>query len=97
LDNVSAAELAKALGHPMRIDIVRRIREAGELSPSEYGETSGETLNNSSYHTRVLKAAGVIEVARTEPRRGALESFYALTGPKAPAATALLDLLAEFQ
>jgi hypothetical protein len=40
-----------------------------------------------------LREAGVLEVVDTAKRRGALEHFYSLTGPRAGIALTVLDLL----
>jgi len=39
----------------------------------------GERLGNVSYHVRILRELGLVELVRTEPRRGALEHFYRAT------------------
>jgi hypothetical protein len=36
MDDRQAAEVAKALSHPLRIAILRGIRERRKVSPSEY-------------------------------------------------------------
>ena len=66
--------LLAALSHPLRIEIVRRCVEPA--SPKEIADDIGENLGNVSYHTRILAAAGVLELERTEPRRGALAHYY---------------------
>jgi DNA-binding transcriptional ArsR family regulator len=85
----------QSLSHPLRIALVRTLRECPELSPVEYARESSERLANVSYHMTVLREAGVIAVAETVARRGAVEHRYALTGRRAKAALALLDLLAD--
>lgn len=67
-----------ALAHPIRrviIDYVSR----GVTSPGEIAAACGETLGVVSYHTRMLRDYGILEVTRTEPRRGALQHFYGFT------------------
>jgi len=42
---------------------------------------------------RALEEAGILAITETAKRRGALEHFYALTGPNAGTALGLMDLL----
>jgi DNA-binding transcriptional ArsR family regulator len=94
MDDLEAAEVAKSLSHPLRIAIVRCAQDRRKLSPSEYARQTDEPLGNVSYHVSALRAAGVLEVVDTAQRRGALEHYYSLTGPKAGIALAVMDLLA---
>ena len=71
--------LAKALLHRLRVQILQRLTEAGEASPSELADALEEPLGNISYHVRVLLKLDCLELVRTEPRRGALEHFYRAT------------------
>jgi DNA-binding transcriptional ArsR family regulator len=68
--------LLKALGHPLRFRMLASITERGEASPTELAREFGHPLATVSHHTRVLRDLGWIELARTEPRRGAVEHFY---------------------
>jgi DNA-binding transcriptional ArsR family regulator len=61
------------------VRILQRLFDAGEASPSEIADALEEPLGNVSYHVRVLRELGCLELARTEPRRGALEHFYRAT------------------
>jgi DNA-binding transcriptional ArsR family regulator len=67
--------LIKALAHPMRVAILD-LMNAGEWSPNELKTALKEGLSQVSYHIKVLKDLGMIELTRTEPRRGAVEHFY---------------------
>lgn len=67
-----------ALAHAIRREIIAGIA-AGRTSPTEAAEHSGRPLGSVSYHFRMLVTYGLIEVARTEPRRGALQHFYRFT------------------
>ncbi|MBS1889414.1 MAG: helix-turn-helix transcriptional regulator [Actinobacteria bacterium] len=93
MDDRKAAEIAKALGHPLRIALIRAIRDQGQLSPTRFSRETGEPLGNVSYHAKALEAAGILRVTETAQRRGALEHFYALSGPNAGIVLAVLDLL----
>ncbi len=67
--------LIKALAHPMRVAILD-LMNAKEWSPNELKTTLDEGLSQVSYHIKVLKDLEMIELTRTEPRRGAVEHFY---------------------
>src|SRR5947199_9417251 len=61
------AERFKALSDPARVSIVNRIAGAGEVCTCQLTEPLGLSQPTVSHHLRVLKEAGLIEVAR---RRG---------------------------
>lgn len=65
----------KALAHPLRERILRALAE-GESSPGDLAETMGAPMGVVSYHMRMLRDYGLVELVRTEPRRGALKHFY---------------------
>jgi DNA-binding transcriptional ArsR family regulator len=71
--------LAKALSHRLRVRVLQRLDEAGEASPKELAQALGEPVGNISYHVRILRELGCVELVRTEPRRGALAHFYRAT------------------
>ena len=71
--------LAKALSHPLRPRILQRLADGAVASPNQLAEALGERLGNVSYHVRILRELGLVELVRTEPRRGALEHFYRAT------------------
>jgi DNA-binding transcriptional ArsR family regulator len=77
-DAVDASAL-KALGHPLRMQMLTLIAERGEASPVEMSRVLGRSLATVSHHARVLRDSGYIELSRTQPRRGALEHFYRAT------------------
>jgi hypothetical protein len=71
--------LGKALSHPVRALILRRMHgPQRRLSPSGFvTETEGITLSTASYHFRQLdQTFGCLEVVDTIRRRGALENIY---------------------
>jgi DNA-binding transcriptional ArsR family regulator len=70
------ATLVKALGHPLRVQILEAITERGEASPIELARAFDQPLATVSHHVRMLRDLGWIELLRAEPRRGALEHFY---------------------
>jgi DNA-binding transcriptional ArsR family regulator len=72
VDQEELAAFLRALGHPMRIAIVCRLGQTGELSPSAFADAHAASLATASHHVRVLAAVGLIQLVRTEPRRRAL-------------------------
>ena len=70
-----AQALIKALGHPLRYQLLTVFTER-EASPNELARELGEGLSQTSYHVKVLSDLGLIELQRTEPRRGAIEHYY---------------------
>ncbi len=94
MNDANAAAVAKALSHPLRIELLRAMRDGRTISPVEYSRESGEPLGNVSYHVKALLSAEIIVTAELVPRRGAMEHFYSLKGKRAKAALGTLDLLA---
>ncbi|HEX4307073.1 MAG TPA: helix-turn-helix domain-containing protein [Solirubrobacterales bacterium] len=95
MDDAAAAQVTKALGHPLRVKYLRALAQRRELSPSEFSRESGEALGNVSYHVKALFDAGVLEVSSMVPRRGAMEHRYSLTGPRAKVSIKVMRLLAK--
>lgn len=76
LQSLSLRErLIKAMTHPLRVEILAHMNEK-EWSPRELEAELGEGLSQVSYHVKVLKDLLLIEMTRTEPRRGAVEHYY---------------------
>lgn len=67
--------LIKALAHPLRVRLLAYMNDR-EWSPNELSEKLNEGLSQVSYHVKVLKDFEMIELTRTEPRRGAVEHYY---------------------
>jgi DNA-binding transcriptional ArsR family regulator len=70
--------LIKALSHPTRGHVLAILNER-VASPNELAKELGEGLSQVSYHVKVLKEYGCIELVKTEPRRGAVEHYYRAT------------------
>jgi DNA-binding transcriptional ArsR family regulator len=70
------AQIARVLSHPLRPRILQILTDRGEASPNEIAAELGVPLGTLSYHTRLLRDAGWIELVREVPRRGAVEHFY---------------------
>jgi DNA-binding transcriptional ArsR family regulator len=67
--------LMKALSHKERVEVLSILSER-EASPNELSEVVKASLSKIAYHVKVLKDFDLIELVRTEPRRGAIEHFY---------------------
>ena len=67
--------LLKAISHPLRHRLLALLDDR-TASPNELARELELPLGRVSYHIRLLADLGVIELVRTEPRRGALEHFY---------------------
>jgi DNA-binding transcriptional ArsR family regulator len=94
MNDADAAQVAKALSHPLRIELVRAMREDRLLSPVGYSRESGEPLGNVSYHVRELLSAEIVALAEIVPRGGAMKHYYELKGRRAKIVLSMLDLLA---
>jgi DNA-binding transcriptional ArsR family regulator len=70
--------IAKALAHPVRAEILKRLGQR-VASPGELAEELDVSLGVVAYHVRMLSEYGCVELVRTEPRRGALQHFYRTT------------------
>lgn len=68
-------DLVKSLAHELRAEILAILNER-MASPNELAKELGEGLSQVSYHVKVLKDFELIEMTRTEPRRGAVEHYY---------------------
>lgn len=69
------SRLIKAMGHPLRFRILRRLNE-GSSSPSTLAKELEEPLGNVAYHVKILLEQDAIELVDTRPVRGAIEHVY---------------------
>src|SRR6476646_4506129 len=67
--------LMRGLSHPLRTRILAVLNERVS-SPNLLSKELHEGLSQVSYHVERLKKLGLIEMTKTEPRRGAVEHFY---------------------
>jgi len=67
--------MSRALTHPTRRRILAILSDR-VASPREISVETGVPLGRLSHHVRWLADCGLIELERTEPRRGAVEHFY---------------------
>jgi DNA-binding transcriptional ArsR family regulator len=79
ITEIDDPRLVKALAHPLRVNILR-VLEDRVASPSEIATELSAPLGNVSYHVRVLERAGLLKLARTRQRRGAVEHYYRAAG-----------------
>ncbi|HEX2707576.1 MAG TPA: hypothetical protein VHM66_06150 [Solirubrobacterales bacterium] len=77
-DPKDAAALAKALSHPLRIEILEDLGD-GKNSPVGFATSQSAPLGNVSYHFNVLVKLGCLELVGTAQKRGAVEHIYAIT------------------
>lgn len=81
LKRVMDPTLAKAFTHPLRGHILVTLCERGIASPKEIAEETGIDVSEVSYHFRELKRRKLINLVRTEKRRGFAEHFYEPASP----------------
>jgi DNA-binding transcriptional ArsR family regulator len=74
-DDITDPRLAKALAHPLRLEILRVLGDR-TASPSEIAADIGAPLTNVSYHVRKLRSLGLIKLVRKTPKRGVIEHYY---------------------
>lgn len=67
--------IIKALAHPLRVEILAILNDR-MASPNELSKELEEGLSQVSYHVKCLKDFEMIEMVKTEPRRGAVEHYY---------------------
>lgn len=72
------AQLGRALGHPLRVEILTALLFKDEASPRELAELLGHPLGTVSYHVRYLVTLEMLQLERMVPRRGAVQHFYSL-------------------
>jgi DNA-binding transcriptional ArsR family regulator len=71
--------IAYALGHRVRIEILRKLLTEGPQTADDIAETIGESRQNVHHHLKELLDGGMIEIAKVEKRRNAdLHYFCAL-------------------
>lgn len=68
--------LAAIVTHPLRRRIWYAMAEQRPISPRELADILREPVNDVAYHVRRLRDLGIIELAGTQPVRGATQHFY---------------------
>src|SRR4051794_16812566 len=68
----------KAIAHPLRQRLLHRLGK-GVASPRQLAAELGEPLNSVSYHIKILKKYGAIELVENKQVRSVIEHFYRAT------------------
>jgi ArsR family transcriptional regulator len=63
-DDMDAATRLKALGHPVRLGIARRLADEPETCACDFAEVFGVSQPTISQHLRVLREAGLVTTRR---------------------------------
>ena len=69
VESLDLATVMRALGDPVRIDMVRLVNGDGEVLCSEIYERLGLPASTGSYHLRQLREAGVTRARAIGPKR----------------------------
>lgn len=81
-DGIAWADIGIAAMNPLRRRILEYLGEHGMASPNEMSKALKEGLSQISYHVKELykptntRNPSLIEMVKTEPRRGAVEHYY---------------------
>jgi DNA-binding transcriptional ArsR family regulator len=75
LREVPTIEAAKAVSHPLRVQILQTL-DGEPRSPQSLAQELEQPLGSVSYHVIVLRDLGAIELTGIRQVRGALEHFY---------------------
>ena len=67
-----------ALRHPLRRAILRTMAKEPRLSPRQISDILEQPLSMVSYHVRVLRDNGAIELVGRAQVRGSVQHFYRL-------------------
>ncbi|MEV0386225.1 helix-turn-helix transcriptional regulator [Nonomuraea sp. NPDC050643] len=59
-EDIQLTEVLRALSDPVRLEIVIRLSECGEMTCGEAGDALGVHKSTASHHYRALREAGVI-------------------------------------
>jgi DNA-binding transcriptional ArsR family regulator len=69
VESFDLATIMRALGDPVRIEMVRRVDAEGEIVCTELYERLGLPGSTGSYHLRQLREAGVTRSSAVGPKR----------------------------
>jgi DNA-binding transcriptional ArsR family regulator len=83
-DAQALARLGRALGHPIRVAVLRELNTIEVASPRLLAERLDLPLGRVAYHVRTLRGWQLLELTGTTPRRGALEHHYRLAATAQP-------------
>ncbi|HEV2857298.1 MAG TPA: helix-turn-helix domain-containing protein [Solirubrobacterales bacterium] len=71
-------EVARALSHPIRVEILQAL-EGRIASPTELSGEIDQRPSVVSYHARTLLRCGCLELVHSRGRQGTIENFFAVT------------------
>lgn len=74
----SQQELVRALSHPIRMEILEKLR-GRVASPAELSRELNERLGVIAYHANTLLKCGCVELVHSEPRKGSVENFFGIS------------------
>src|SRR4051794_22235660 len=66
----------RALGHPVRQQILAALKGGRVATPKELAGELGLPVARTGYHISVLREKDAIVLVRTEPARGSVRHFY---------------------
>jgi DNA-binding transcriptional ArsR family regulator len=69
VDALDLATIMRALGDPLRIELVRLVDQEGEILCTELYERVGLPNSTGSYHLRQLREAGITRARASGPKR----------------------------
>jgi predicted ArsR family transcriptional regulator len=75
----SEGDWLHAVGHPYRVEIMRRFLTTGTATPTSIAAALRLPLGTVSYHVRFLADRGIVRLAGRTQRRGATVHHYQLT------------------
>ena len=84
------AEIAKALSHPLRLQIVDILSEREDSCVQDLTEILPASQSSISKHLKILKQAGIVS-----RRKDGLKNFYSLRAPCVSGFFACLDEVLE--
>jgi DNA-binding transcriptional ArsR family regulator len=70
-------ELARALSHPVRLEILQVLQDR-IASPAELSKELGRRPAVVSYHAGTLLKCGCLELVHSRAQQGAVENFFAV-------------------
>ncbi|MFI0780976.1 ArsR/SmtB family transcription factor [Streptomyces sp. NPDC021212] len=87
-DFVSTAQMFKALGHPLRLGIVRALAAEPETCACDFADVFGVSQPTVSQHLKVLREAGLVST-----RRRGVQICYSVRPEVVPVLQELVDTL----
>jgi hypothetical protein len=72
------ARLARAISHPLRVEIMVEVDRA-PMSPREFLASRGGKMSNVAYHFRELAGCECLELIAELPRGGSIEHVYGVS------------------